>query len=106
MSAVRSAAAGFTSRRTITLLIVASTTSLVLRLIVRSMSVTRRPTDAAPVIMIPVLAKFGQLIAQFVWPVMTRSISVSSRVITFVIASPLTPLQALMVSGVIVGAEP
>ena len=55
-----SGAAGFTSRRTMTLLMVAATMSFVAREIVRSTSVTTRPTEAAPVTMIPVPAKFGQ----------------------------------------------
>ena len=97
MSAVMSAAAGFASRRTMTLLMVAPTTSLVARLIVRSTSVTTRPTDAAPVTMIPVPAKFGQLSAQLVCPVTTRSISRSKRVITSMIAAPIGLLHWLMV---------
>ena len=97
ISAVRSGAAGLTSRRTMTLLMVALTISLVARLITRSMSVTTRPTEAAPVTMIPVPAKSGQLSAQFVCPVTTRSISRSMRVMTSVIAVPVGLLHWLTV---------
>ena len=78
-----------------TLLMRAPTTSLVARLIVRSTSVTTRPTDAAPVTMIPVPAKLAQLSAQLVCPVTTRSISRSRRVITSVIAAPVGLLHWL-----------
>src|SRR5688572_25758195 len=100
MIAVMSGAAGSTFRRTITLLIVALTTSFVARLTTRSVSVTRRPTEAAPVSRMPVPAKFGQLTAQLVWPVMTRSISWSRRVMMSVIAVPPTPSHALMLVAV------
>ena len=77
---------------------VAPTTSLVARLIVRSTSVTSRPTDAAPVTMIPVPAKFEQLRAQFVCPVTTRSISRSKRWITSTIGPDGVPHELMVVS--------
>ena len=62
------------SRVTIRLFTVARRRRLVRRLTLRSMSVTSRPADAAPVTILP---SMRQLTAQFVWPVTTTSTSSS-----------------------------